>query len=283
MDMNASSKIRKQLEDLYDIPFDVDGGYHYKDPWFHVKPHNSEESLFDIDIKFKNQLRLVVEVTPERYAAFSINYMASAAEAQKKRFAEYAKRLGALKARTEFSVNDSIYNPEEPETWPETWNNYRMRVSRSPIISEDETFDEAKIAAEWATIVTGMFLSLLNVTQKEDTEYLEGGLSRVEVNKYERNPVNRKLCLSANGFICKICGFDFEKKYGKIGHHFIHVHHIVPVSESDTAYVIDPVKDLIPVCPNCHAMLHQSDPPYMPEDLKRIIAEVVAGNETGGL
>ena len=42
MDMNASSKIRKQLEDLYDIPFDVDGGYHYKDPWFHVKPHNSE-------------------------------------------------------------------------------------------------------------------------------------------------------------------------------------------------------------------------------------------------
>lgn len=283
MDVNANQKIKRQLEDLYDIPFDVDGGYHYKDPWFHVRPHNSEDSLFDIDIKFKNQLRLVIEVTPEKYAAFSIDDMASAAQAQKNRFVEYAKRLGELKAKTEFSVNDSVCNPEKPDTWPEKWNNYKMRVSRSPIVSEDEQFDEAKIAAEWACIVTGMFLSLLNVTQKEDGKFLEGGLSRVEVNKYERNPVNRELCLAANGYICKICGFDFEKKYGRIGYHFIHVHHEVPVSESDTAYEIDPVNDLIPVCPNCHAMLHQSDPPYKPEELKMIIAETIYGNVTEGL
>ena len=266
-----------RLEDLYDIPFDVDGGYIYKDPWFHIKPHNNEESLFNIDMKFKNQLRLIIEITPEKYAAFSINDMASSTQMQKNRFAEYAKRLGALKAKTEFSVNDSICNPEEPDTWPEKWKNYRMRISRSPIVSEDEPFDEANIASEWAGIVTGMFLSLLNVIQDEDAKYLEGGLSRVEVNKYERNPVNRELCLATNGYICKICGFDFEKKYGRIGHHFIHVHHIVPVSETDTAYEIDPVKELIPVCPNCHAMLHQSDPPYLPEELKKIIAEVDDG------
>ena len=209
--------------------------------------------------------------------------MASAAEAQKNRFVEYAKRLGELRAKTEFSVNNSICNPEKPESWPEKWNNYKMRVSRSPIVAEDESFDEAEIAAEWASIVTGMFLSLLNVTQKDEQEFFEGGLSRVEVNKYERNPANRKICLAANGYICKICGFDFVKKYGKIGYHYIHVHHIVPVSKMDTAYEINPVKDLIPVCPNCHAMLHQCDPPYLPEELIKIIADVDGGNETGGL
>jgi len=274
MDSKANNIIKKRLEDSYDIPFEVDGGHHYNDPWFHIKPSNTEENLFDIDIRFKNQLRLVIEVTPERYAAFSISDMASAADAQKQRFAEYAKRLGALHAKTEFSVNDSACNPEDPSTWPEKWNNYRMRVSRSPIIGENEEFNEVEIAGEWASMVTGMFLSLLNVDQIEDQAHFEGGLTRVEVNRYERNPVNRDICLAANGYVCKICGFDFEKKYGEIGHHFIHVHHITPVSMSETVYEINPVKDLIPVCPNCHAMLHQSDPPLTPDELISIIQGV---------
>ena len=121
--------------------------------------------------------------------------------------------------------------------------------------------------------MAGMFLSLLNVTQIEPDEHLEGGLNRIETNRYERNPVNRELCLLANGYKCKICGFDFERYYGKIGHHFIHVHHIVPVSKWTEAYKIDPVTELIPVCPNCHAMLHKSDPPYTPDELRNMIIQ----------
>ena len=117
------------------------------------------------------------------------------------------------------------------------------------------------------------------VDQIEDQAHFEGGLTRVEVNKYERNPVNREICLAANGYKCKICGFDFEKTYGEIGHHFIHVHHIIPVSTFDTAYEINPVKDLIPVCPNCHAMLHQSDPPLEPDELISIIQGMESKNE----
>ena len=54
MDVNANQKIKRQLEDLYDIPFDVDGGYHYKDPWFHVRPHNSEDSC---DLLLRSHLK----------------------------------------------------------------------------------------------------------------------------------------------------------------------------------------------------------------------------------
>ena len=70
---------------------------------------------------------------------------------------------------------------------------------------------------------------------------------------------------------CSICGFDFEKNYGELGKGFIHVHHIVPVSKIGPNYIIDPVKDLIPVCPNCHAMLHRTDPPMDPDVLLKIL------------
>jgi 5-methylcytosine-specific restriction protein A len=38
-------------------------------------------------------------------------------------------------------------------------------------------------------------------------------------------------------------------------------------------YIVDPVKDLEPVCPNCHAMLHRKDPPYSIEELYGWVAE----------
>jgi 5-methylcytosine-specific restriction protein A len=31
----------------------------------------------------------------------------------------------------------------------------------------------------------------------------------------------------------------------------------VPISTIGKEYLLDPVKDLVPVCPNCHAMLHR--------------------------
>ncbi len=273
MDLPANEVIKNTLENTFDIPFNVEYEKSFSDSNYHIRPENDYKNLFDITIRFKNQLRIVIEVVPEKYAAFSIREMASANMSKKMKFAEYAKELSLLKAKPEFHINDSTYNPQAPDTWPEAWNNYSFRVTRSPIVSENQQYNEVQIACEWALIISGMFLSLLEIEQKENT-YLEGGLSRVEVNRYERNPINRQLCLIANGYICKICGFDFEKTYGEIGYHFIHVHHIVPVSESQEEYEIDPVKDLIPVCPNCHAMLHKSDPPYTPDELKQILSEV---------
>ncbi len=269
--MDDNSVVKKHLEDAYDIPFEVNGGMHYDDAWYRIKPSGHEEELFDIEVRFKNQLRLIIEVKPEKYAAFSIKDMSTASEEKKELFAEYARQLSIMKAKTDFFINDTPYDPENPSEWPSVWKNYRLRVSRSPIVSEEETFNQAEVASSWAIIVAGMFLSLLNVIQTEDDYPLEGGVKKVEINKYERNPLNRELCLAANGYKCKICGFDFEAVYGDLGYHFIHVHHIKPVSESKEAYKINPTKDMIPVCPNCHAMLHQVNPPLMPDDLVKII------------
>ncbi|MEG0431382.1 MAG: HNH endonuclease [Anaerovoracaceae bacterium] len=87
----------------------------------------------------------------------------------------------------------------------------------------------------------------------------EGAVVSVKVNKYERSSIARQKCIEYHGTTCKICGFNFKEHYEDIGEDFIHVHHIIPVSEIGKEYVIDYKKDLIPVCPNCHAMLHRKD------------------------
>ena len=81
-------------------------------------------------------------------------------------------------------------------------------------------------------------------------------VSRVEVNRYEHSPDARRICIAHHGTSCAACGFSFEIAYGDLGRDFIPVHHLVPVSQLDSNYVLDPVTDLVPLCANCHAMAH---------------------------
>lgn len=99
----------------------------------------------------------------------------------------------------------------------------------------------------------------------------EGAISRIEVNKFERDSKAREICIKHYGTICSVCDFEFQNKYGAIGAGYIHVHHIIPISSIRESYVVDPVEDLRPVCPNCHAMLHRKYPPILIDDLKNII------------
>jgi len=90
----------------------------------------------------------------------------------------------------------------------------------------------------------------------EDT-YFEGIKRQVLVNKYERSSIARKKCLDFHKPICSVCDMNFAEKYGEIGKNFIHIHHRIPIHEIGIKYEINYEKDLIPVCPNCHAMLHR--------------------------
>jgi 5-methylcytosine-specific restriction protein A len=111
------------------------------------------------------------------------------------------------------------------------------------------------------------FINTLNSTFVNDSfeeeitspsKVYEGAIKQILVNKYERSNIARKKCIELNGVTCAICGFNFEEKYGNIGKNYIHVHHKIPISEIKKEYLIDYKNDLIPVCPNCHAMLHRN-------------------------
>jgi hypothetical protein len=99
----------------------------------------------------------------------------------------------------------------------------------------------------------------------------EGAFTQVYVNRYERNRRSREKCIAYYGSSCTTCGLSFREVYGEIGNNFIHVHHLVPLSTITAEYRVDPIADLRPVCPNCHAMIHRKDPPYSIEEMQQII------------
>jgi len=107
----------------------------------------------------------------------------------------------------------------------------------------------------------------------DSNSLFEGAKKQIIVNAYERNPEARKQCIEYYGLNCMICDFNFEEVYGKIGKNFIHVHHLKPLSEVNEQYEVNPIKDLIPICPNCHAMLHKKIPAYSIEALKNMLCK----------
>lgn len=102
---------------------------------------------------------------------------------------------------------------------------------------------------------------------EEGVLYSEGNVVSVQVNRYERDPKARAACIAFYGATCAVCAFDFRLRYGDIGDGFIHVHHLIPMSRRGKDYKLDPRKDLRPVCPNCHEMLHKG-PPFTIDELK---------------
>jgi 5-methylcytosine-specific restriction protein A len=102
-------------------------------------------------------------------------------------------------------------------------------------------------------------------------KYSEGAKTTISINAFERSAKARRACIRHHGLNCTACGFNFEAAYGPLGEDFIHVHHIVSIGAIGAEYSVDPVKDLVPVCPNCHAMIHRVNPPLTIEQLRGIL------------
>lgn len=172
-------------------------------------------------------------------------------------------------------VYDVILNPERDEIIPRQslnenpFSNFHWDAQVSGITIPNEIAHHLeKIWAELTGDNTSKDIDVYN-------QYVEGARQQVYTTSYERNPKARIKCIEAYGYSCSICGFNFEQNFGELGKEFIHVHHLKPISKIKTEYRVDPVKDLRPVCPNCHAMLHRStDEDFISiESLKKIIRE----------
>jgi 5-methylcytosine-specific restriction protein A len=108
--------------------------------------------------------------------------------------------------------------------------------------------------------------------QFDGDEFLkEGKVVQVLVNRYERNQKARQECIRHYGDKCFICGFDFTTTYGDIAKGFIHVHHLTQLSDINQEYHVDPINDLIPVCANCHSVIHLTKPAMTIDELKELL------------
>lgn len=131
----------------------------------------------------------------------------------------------------------------------------------------------ARLEELWHEHIGGIGLEPIMIPEEVDTpeRYWEGAVRRIAVDAYERDPRARKACLARHGLNCVVCGFDFNKAYGELGKGYIHVHHLKPLAGIGQEYQVDPERDMIPVCPNCHAMFHRFKPPLTPEMLRAIV------------
>jgi HNH endonuclease len=102
-------------------------------------------------------------------------------------------------------------------------------------------------------------------------EYREGTVQQIRVNRYERDKKAREACLSYYGCVCQVCHVKLSDVYGAIAEALIHVHHVKPISEIGESYIVDPASDLMPVCPNCHAVIHLKTPPYAPHEVSAML------------
>ncbi|MBS0580637.1 MAG: HNH endonuclease [Proteobacteria bacterium] len=174
-------------------------------------------------------------------------------------------------------MNQSV--PDKYETLPPPdWNRFELtarRMSDAGLRGADAYLADAN---EAAVSCLALVLALLPIEESRvevdplfEAGLPEGAVTRVEVNRYERSPVNRAICIAAHGAKCHACGFDFGRSYGAIGTGYIEVHHKLPVAKLAPGYLVNPVADLVPLCANCHAMVHRADPPIPVEALKSLL------------
>lgn len=103
--------------------------------------------------------------------------------------------------------------------------------------------------------------------------FKEGKVVQVFVNRYERNQRARQECIRHHGDKCFACGFDFGITYGDIAKGFIHVHHLTQLADINEEYDVDPINDLVPLCANCHSVIHLTKPAMTIEELKKRLKE----------
>jgi 5-methylcytosine-specific restriction protein A len=193
-------------------------------------------------------------------------------------FKRLAEKCLAENARLTMKINGAQTSTADSMSWPDTWQSLDLVLDKTPLAINTEDYDENdRQLVTWAKRFTGLVLSLVPLEEVEELTDLnpeglpEGGSIRVLVNRYERNYSNRAACIEIHGSSCLACGFNFEKAYGITGEGFIHVHHVTPVSQIVAGYIVNPATDLVPLCPNCHAMAHRTSPPLTVQELRSLL------------
>ena len=248
------------------------GGY----PGFELFPVNCPRSdAFRIIIR--TQWRsLELEFKPGAYAGELVFQMGNAPAERVQLFVELARRCREEKAQVTLAINGSAVPADKPEVWPTEWRRAQLLLSKSPaaVNTENAAVNDTEVET-WSKRFMGLVLALVPVEEDAEQDEVEnheglpeGAVTRILVNRYERSRINRAACIEIHGSLCQVCGFDFGKAYGQEGQGFIHVHHITPVSEIGDGYRVNPVTDLVPLCPNCHAMAHRKTPPFTLNELR---------------
>ena len=268
--MLLSQQLKNLIEKRFGINFDVTSKIINNIEEYDVIPSDSNNNYFNVKTIIKNDSRMTIICEPSKYGTQFVKLLSNSSYEKRKIFINYWEQL-EKKFKVEIKINENVVNKEE-FSYFNNWQKFYFRIT-TPMFYDYEKEKKKDVVCKYVYIILAMIFSLLSINV---IGYEEGKEINEQHLKYERNLINRELCLLANGYRCNVCGFLFEEKYGQIGNDFIEVHHVKPVSMMNENYIVDPIKDLVPLCSNCHSMIHKNNPPFTVSELQKIICEVQA-------
>ncbi|WP_461788669.1 HNH endonuclease [Pedobacter sp.] len=170
---------------------------------------------------------------------------------------DLTKRYSAFSGKIFRRTTENILDPysRKQDVW---WLVFEYKVDEN----EDDMF-----------IFADILLFLIFFLFPYRTEGVKEGERKDTIStSVERSRFNRSLCLAFHGYDCKACGKNMRQFYRGLKGDFVQVHHLNPVAITGTISP-DPIRDMVPLCPNCHSVAHLKNPPYTVQEIKEMIQE----------
>ena len=164
---------------------------------------------------------------------------------------------------------------QQISNWTVTSGSFRMTAR---IRNQDHPHEDAAIIAICRDVIVPMMAAMAELIGYDIIEEViddevpafDGAILKSVVQRRERNPRNRLLCIRIHGERCVVCELEPRLVYGEAGS-IIEVHHLEPVASLIEPRPYDPRTDLVPLCPSCHRALHTRRPiPLSIEELKKL-------------
>lgn len=269
--------LRLRLESRFNIKLhvdneNIDGG------WFPVvRPDGIEKGSGFGVVVARTHRQVEASFCADNFAGALLNRMSQADASVRRTFLSLVTAASEKNAQVYISINEGGVAPWPPEG--AVWRRIELDVQSRIGPGKPSSEQILNAAIEVCSSCLSLALSLIQADESYDgggDQFMalpEGALTRVLVNRYERQPANRAACIAHYGTICQVCKLDFSDVYGVVGAGYIEVHHRVPVSKMGPDYFVNPVEDLVPLCANCHAMVHRTNPPMSIESLRAIFAD----------
>ncbi|QBH97259.1 HNH endonuclease [Limnobaculum zhutongyuii] len=211
--------------------------------------------------------RIDVIFRPAIFAGELVEAMRTSDEGGRQTFRAILDTCQNADTEISFIINETVCNPNDDAVWDLPWRSVGLEISKGMLSINKGNIESDMYHIElWTSRMAAAIISLLPLEETVD-DFLEvfglpeGAKMSIEVNRYERDRRNRAAALAIHGYTCSGCDLNMEEKYGNIAAGIIEVHHVKPISELGADYIIDPINDLIPLCPNCHAVVHKCSPP----------------------
>ena len=248
--------------------------------WYLIRPRDLPDDFTFCIRTILDWQNLKVTFEPGAATGKLLSKMGAADETGRIAFRTLLDDCESQGAKIEFQVNESEKSFNSDEAFSEAWMSFHLTLDKDQsdlaIRDHDPRPEILLLISRFTSAITAL-LPYEAVSDNNDLElkgYPEGATCNIKANRYERDRRNRAAAISIHGTSCKACGMSFGSVYGEIAEGFIEVHHITPISQLGTDYRVEPANDLIPLCANCHAVIHRQQPPLDIEELRAIIQDI---------